>query len=390
MTTARMETGAAEVRVGIVTENHYPSLGGMEFSNHLLSRALQRQPLTRVSVASTGPAFLPRGFSYPYRHYRSRSLSVLTAYLRRRNVERMVAKERINVLHGPMLHGGGERAVRAAERHGLPVVVSAQGADVQTVPAIGYGARLDPRAEGRMRQVVARAGRIVALSRMNRDLLVELGADPRSVVVVPNGVAHEEIGRIPFEDRRAALGLDPDGFVLMTVGRVSPVKRIELLYRALALVRAEAPQIRCVSVGPREKLADAAMRAGVADLVLLPGAVTAGGEPPAPELVHLYRAADLYVSVSHVESFGNAALEALACGTPVLVTRRHGVRDVLTEESGFVAEEETPEALARVLVGLAARRQELNGRRALIRASVAHLTWDRAAARLREVYLSLL
>ncbi len=377
-----------DLRVGIVTENHYPSLGGMEFSNHLLSRALQRQPSTRVSVASTGPAFLPPGFSYPYRHYRSRSLSVLTAYFRRRNVERMVVKERINVLHGPMLHGGGLRAVRAAERHRLPVVVSAQGADVQTVPEIGYGARLDPAAEERVRGVISRADRIVALSRMNRDLLVELGADPAKVVLVPNGVKHAEIGAVPHEDRRAKLGLPPDRFVLLTVGRASPVKRIDLLFRALAIARARAPRLCCVSVGPKEKLAAAAKRAGVEDLVLLPGPVVAGGEPPAPELVHLYRAADLYVSVSHVESFGNAALEALACGTPVLVTRRHGVRDVLTDESGFVAEEETPEALARLLVELSTR--DLKERRAAIRASVAHVTWDNAAARLREVYLSLL
>jgi glycosyltransferase involved in cell wall biosynthesis len=167
------------------------------------------------------------------------------------------------------------------------------------------------------------------------------------------------------------------------------VKRIDLLYRALAIARRDAPHLCCISVGPREKLAAAARRAGVEDLVLLAGTVAARGEPPAPELVHLYRAADLYVSVSHAESFGNAALEALACGTPVLVTRRHGVRDVLTGESGFVAEEETPEGLARVLVDLSRRRKELNDRRAAIRGSVAHLTWDRVATRMREVYLPL-
>jgi glycosyltransferase involved in cell wall biosynthesis len=83
-------------------------------------------------------------------------------------------------------------------------------------------------------------------------------------------------------------------------------------------------------------------------------------------------------------------LEALACGTPALVTPRHGVRDAIVEgETGFVAGEETPEGLARVLVELAHRRRELSERRAAIRASVAHLTWDHAAARLREVYESL-
>ena len=66
------------------------------------------------------------------------------------------------------------------------------------------------------------------------------------------------------------------------------------------------------------------------------------------------------------------------------------MRDVLTAESGFVAGEETPEALASVLVELSARRRELNESRAAIRASVAHLTWDHVAARMREVYLPLI
>jgi len=106
--------------------------------------------------------------------------------------------------------------------------------------------------------------------------------------------------------------------------------------------------------------------------------------------VHVYRAADLFVSVSYVESFGNAVLEALACGTPALVTPRHGVREALREgETGFVVEEETPVGLARLLVDLATRRRELEDRRAEVRASVAHLTWDHAATRLREVFDSV-
>jgi len=381
-----------EIRVGLVTENHYPSLGGMELSNHLLSRALQRLPSTRVSVASTGPALLPPGFAYPYRHYRARSLSLLTPLLRRKNVERMVRRERVNVLHGPMLHGGGARAVEAARRHGLPVVVCAQGADVQVVPEIGYGARLDPAAEDRIREVIAGADRIVALSSLNRDALLELGADPARVVVVPNGVDHARIGAIPFRDLRPRLGLAPDDFVVLTVGRAAPVKRIPLLYQALAIARREEPRIRCVSVGPAAALADAVRCAGLEGAVVLTGPILAeSGEVPPPELVHVYRAADVFVSVSYVESFGNAVLEALACGTPALLTPRHGVREALREdETGFVVEEESPVAIARALLDLAARRRELAARRADVRASVAHLTWDHAAGRLREVFDSLL
>jgi glycosyltransferase involved in cell wall biosynthesis len=279
--------------------------------------------------------------------------------------------------------------VDAAERHGLPVVVGAQGADVQCVPEISYGASLDPAAMAGIRRVLARADRIVALSRLNRDMLVALGADIERIVVIPNGVAWDAIGAVPREERRPQLGLSRDDFVLITVSRASAVKRMDLLYRALRIARRSAPFLRCVSVGPAEPLRRAARDAGVEDAVVLTGTVLAS--PPVAELVHLQRAADLFVSVSYVESFGNAALEAVACGTPALLTPRHGVLDVLSEgEAAFVARDETAEGIARLLLELAARRDQLAARRESIRASVAYLTWDEVAARCREVYVSLL
>lgn len=381
-----------EIRVGLVTENHYPSLGGMEIAGHHLAIALGRQPSTRAAVAATGPKELPRGFSYPYRHYRAPSFSVLTPYLRRWNLHRMMSRERVNVLHGLMLHGGGARAAAAAERHGIPLVVGARGADIQEVAEIGYGASLDAATRERIGQVVARADRIVALSRISRELLLGMGADPGKVVVIPNGVAFDAIDAVPPGNPRPGLGIAPGDFVLLTVSRASPVKRTELLYRALAIASRDVPSLRCISVGPRARLEEAARAAGAQGLVVLTGEIRPRpGEAPAPELVRLYRAADLFVSVSYVESFSNAALEALACGTPALVTPRHGEIDVMREgETGFVARDETPEGIARLLVELAGRRRELARMRPAIRASVAHLTWDHVAARLRDLYLSIL
>jgi len=376
-----------EVRVGIVAENHYPHLGGMELVNHFLSRSLHALPNTAACVASCASG---KPVACPYPLYRARSLSILTAHFRRTNIEQMVRRERVNVLHGSMLHGGGARAVEAAKRFGLPVVVAAHGSDVQVVPEARYGARLDPAVEQRIRDVLERADRIVAPSTLTRDALLELGADPWKVTVVPNGVAFDEIGAIPHEDARRRLGLRRDDFVVITVGRNRPVKRLALLFEAVALARREVASLRIVSVGPPEDLAALARRYGIEDACVRTGPIPRAPDacaPPFAELVHLYRAADLYASVSYVESFGAAALEALACGTPVLVGRAHGVRDVLrVEETGFVLDPETPEALAERLVAIAARRAELAACREEIRASVASLAWPHIAARLRELY----
>lgn len=113
--------------------------------------------------------------------------------------------------------------------------------------------------------------------------------------------------------------------------------------------------------------------------------------PPFPELINLYRSSDLFVSVSYVESFNLSALDALACGLPVLVTKNQGIRDVILEgETGFVLNQEAPDALAETILALSGQKELLGVRREEITNSVAHLTYDNVAKRLREIYLSLL
>jgi D-inositol-3-phosphate glycosyltransferase len=294
-----------------------------------------------------------------------------------------------------MLHGGGARALAYGRRHGLPVLAGARGVDVQTVPEIAYGATLDPRQADVVRHVATCADRVVAPSALTRDMLLALGAAPERIAVIPVGVDYEVIRDTPFTDRRAELGLLPEHFVIVTVGRNSAIKRIELLYAALALVRRELPEVRCVSVGPGDGLSGLAERCGVGHLVITPGSVPASGEPfsepPFARLLDYYRSADLYASVSFVESFGAAAADALACGTPVLVGARHGVRDVVDEErSGFVFEGDDPGAVAERIFEAARRRTELAAARPRIAASAAPLSWQRIAVRFRDLCLEML
>ncbi len=112
-----------EIRLGIITENHYPRLGGMEFQYHALAMALARCPRLRVALACSTMREVPRNFSYPYKVYRSASFSILTRFLVRKNIEKMIREGKVNVLHGATLHGSGVNAVQAGKRFDLPVVV---------------------------------------------------------------------------------------------------------------------------------------------------------------------------------------------------------------------------------------------------------------------------
>ncbi len=385
-----------KVRVGIITANHFPRIGGMEYVTHELARALDKIPETSVAVACSTMRDVSMDFPYPYTLYRAKSFSIFTSYLHQKNMENMIQRERINVLHGQMLHGSGEEAVTIGRKYNLPVIAASHGADLQYVPEIGYGARLQPQLKAKVAFSIKYADKILVLSRFNRDLAIELGASAEKVVIVPNGVLYEEIGAVPFKNVRNEYGLKPDDFVIITVGRNRPIKRMDLLYQALSLIKNEAPAIKCLSVGPKENLAELAGKHGLEDTVILSGPITAQSAngyilPPFPNLINLYRAADLFISVSYMESFNISALDALACGTPILISMKQGIRDVMIEgENGFTLEDETPEGLAEMLLQISRRRFELKEKREKIRQSISHLTWNNVAKRLRKIYRSLL
>ncbi len=379
------------VRIGLITENHFPRLGGMEWQNHCLAAAFAELPQTHVAVACAAMPEVPRDFDYPYPVYHHRSFSVLTPWLASRSATTMIERERVNILHGAMLHGGGFHAVRLGRRLGLPVAVQAHGADLQSVPAIGYGALLDDTLAARVRFTLNHADLIsVPCERMRRSA-IENGAAEAKVHIVPPGGPTEAIARIPFEDMRARHGIAADEFLIVTVGRNRPIKRLGLLLEALGMLAAQGRRIRVVCIGPIEDLAGFVRKHRLENIVVLTGAITTGaGGPlaataPPGDLINYYRAADVYVSTSHCEAFGLSALEALACGTPAIVTDGQGIQDFVTQgANGIVVQNPTASEVA------AAIEESIDGKSGLARneiaASVADLTWRHTAERLARLY----
>ena len=380
--------------VGILTGNHFPRLGGMEFVTHLLAERLTHIPDVNVSVACGTMPEVPSDFLYPYPCYRSKSFSYLTPWLFTRNQHKMIREQKVNILHGPMLHDGGYMAMQWSDKLGVPFVAQSHGADVQMVPEIGYGSLLDPAEKRKILKVVGKAACVVAVSKIIKGYIVELGVDPSRIAVIHNGIQFREIHEIPHEDYRKKWQLADDDFVLITVGRNRPVKRIELLFEGLRKLR-DYDKIKCLCVGPQENLAALAKKYGIAKSIILTGRIpdvnTFSVNPPFPRLINAYRAANLYVSTSYVESFGSAATDALACGIPIIVGRKHGVREIIKEGySGWVMEKETPEELAEMILSIYNNRNQLRDNRFEISKSVEWLTWDYVAKEMVEVYKNIL
>ncbi|RED47061.1 glycosyltransferase involved in cell wall biosynthesis [Winogradskyella eximia] len=378
------------VNVGVLTSNHYPRLGGMEIAVHNLVKNMQSMEGVSAAVACSTMPEVPKTFQYPYPCYRSKSFSVFTPFLFERNQLKMIKENNINVLHGPMLHGGGFEAVKLSKKLNIPAVVHSRGSDVQLVKEIGYGAQLEAGSLAKLKQAIKYSNQIIAVSEINKENLLELGADIGKISVIPNGILINEINNIPYQDFRTKYGLSQDDFVIITVGRNRPVKRMELLFEALEKLK-DYKNIKCLCVGPKENLTTLASKYNVLDKLVLTGKIPKESNfnimQPYAELINTFRSANLYISTSYVESFGNAAAEALACGIPIVVGQKHGVRDVVLEgETGWVMPKETPASLAELIIGLYEKRQSLSEKTEIIKASVSHLTWRNVAQQTVEVY----
>jgi D-inositol-3-phosphate glycosyltransferase len=192
------------------------------------------------------------------------------------------------------------------------------------------------------------------------------GGDPGRIRIVAPGVDHAFFGPGHRPQARRALGLPEDGRLLLFVGRIQPLKRADVAIETLAELRSAAHRsgaragggtvvgsdvdYRLVVVGgpsgPHgEKtlgaLVDAADARGVRDRVHVVA------PQPHELLSSYYRAADVCLVPSHSESFGLVALEAAACGTPVVASAVGGLTTLVDHErTGFLVDDPDPGAYA--------------------------------------------
>jgi D-inositol-3-phosphate glycosyltransferase len=244
------------------------------------------------------------------------------------------------------------------------------------------------KAEG---QVIGCSDAILASSADEAHQLEGLyGADPARIEIVPPGVDHDVFFPGDPARARAALGLGK-GPVLLFVGRIQPLKGADVAVRALAA--SSAPDAILVIVGGPSGPDGASELRRVRALVAERGlSDRVRFVPPQPHdcLPDFYRAADVCLVPSRSESFGLVALEAAACGTPVVAAAVGGLRTLVIDGStGFLVEGRDPAAYAdrvdRLLgnPGLAAEFGDA------ATCGAQRYCWSITAARLRRLYADL-
>ena len=307
----------------------------------------------------------------------------------------VLENEKYDVLHSHYWISG-KVAMPVAKKFGIPLAHTMHTMARVKNMNLAEGERPEPmiRVQGET-QVVAAADALIANTDAEAASLVSLyEACPDNVSVVSPGV---DLYKFTAGDgrkaAREAVGLPQDAHILAFVGRIQPHKGPEVLIRAVAEMLNHSPHLRPKLItiimggasgsglGEVERLKDLVSWLNISDVVRFENPVQRAALP------QWYRAADLVCVPSYSESFGLVALEAQACGTPVVATAVGGLRTAVADGiSGVLVDGHDPRAWSSVLARLIQepQRRVLLSMGAIEHAS--HFGWDATARGTLDIY----
>lgn len=229
-------------------------------------------------------------------------------------------------------------AVALARQLGLPIVLGGRGNDLLRIP--------DERARRRIREALQKADFLLTVSEDMRRVALELGAPPERTRTVPNGCDTSIFRPADRVQARMHLGLAADLELILFVGRLTPVKGLDNLLRAISRLLPAHPRLQLALIGDDwmgGSLQRLAVELGVSAQIRFLGI-----KKP-PEVAEWLAACDVFCLPSLSEGCPNVAIEALSCGRPVVGSNVGGIPELLNAGCGIMVPAGDPDMLACAL-----------------------------------------
>jgi teichuronic acid biosynthesis glycosyltransferase TuaC len=274
---------------------------------------------------------------------------------------RLHAEQPFDLVDAQFVWPDGPAATMIADALGLPFSIKARGADIHYWTTVSG-----------CRELIIEAARnatgLLAVSEAMKSDIAAFGVDPAKILVHRTGIDRSlfDVPSEPRADLRQRIDLPIDGALLVTVGALIERKGQAFAIEALAQI----PGARLAIIGAGEdesKLRARAAELGLADRVHFTGSL------PHAEIARYVKAADICVLPSASEGIANAWIEALACGTPLVITDAGGAREVLTSADGGRIVERRSNSISEGIAAILAKPPK----REKVAALVANYSWER-------------
>ncbi|OGM28292.1 hypothetical protein A2962_00175 [Candidatus Woesebacteria bacterium RIFCSPLOWO2_01_FULL_39_61] len=252
------------------------------------------------------------------------------------------------------------------------------------------------------RKLVKKSDRIIASSYKDKTYLKYLyDASAEKISVVSPGFDVQLFSPIPKSKAKMEIGSDSLKKLILSVGRIEPLKGFDVLLYAIKILLVKNPKLQKhislwivggdtsepVSLWSGELKHLEKLRRDLG----IKASVKFVGHKAQEMLPYYYSAAELVVMPSHYESFGIVALEAMACGTPVIISNVAGASDLVrTVHGGMLTSVNNPVLLATQIEYILSDRLASQKRQQKIKNKIKNYTWEKSAIQLDRVYRSVL
>jgi len=269
-----------------------------------------------------------------------------------------------------------------ATKYGIPYILQAHGS-VETYFQKGVLKRIFDKVWGY--RILRDATKLIALTPTEAEQYKSMGISENKIGIVPNGIDLAEFENLPQRGQfRKKYGLDDAQKVVLYLARINKIKGPDLLAKAFAELSKDLGDAKLVIAGPDDGYL-AALKQLIRELKI-EEKVMFTGPLYGRDKLGAYVDADVYVLPSVYETFPVSVLEACACGTPVIVTDRCGIADVINGQVGLVVtydKNQLQDALQRVLSDDQMRQKFRNGAKSLVHEKS---NWSKIAEQVEAIY----
>lgn len=270
-------------------------------------------------------------------------------------VRELHEKAPLDLIDAEFFYPDGPAAMRLAAALDIPFTIKARGADIHHWSS-------SPKCRAQIMQAAAKASTLLAVSDALKQDMVNLGMDGSKIRVHYTGLDQNRF--VPVDRVAAKRELGVSGPLFITAGALIKRKNQDLVIRALT--RFPDAELMLAGSGEEEQVYRAlAAQLGVADRVRFLGSV------PHDQLPHLTAAADIAILVSKSEGLANAWVEALACGTPVIISEAGGARELVTSVDAGRVVDQSVEAIVKAATAILAAPPAQD----MVRSSVSKFSW---------------
>ncbi|WP_417621344.1 glycosyltransferase [Parasphingorhabdus sp.] len=270
-------------------------------------------------------------------------------------VKKLHAETPIDVIDAEFFYPDGPAAMRLAEALGIPFTIKARGADIHH-----WGD--DPKCRDQLLKAAEKASALLAVSDALKQDMITLGMDSGKIAVHYTGLDQDKFFPVDRDAAKRELGVK--GPLFITTGALIARKNQDLAIRTMV----HFPDAHLMLAGDGEEEDNyraLANQLGVADRVRFLGSV------PHENIPRMTAAADIAILVSKSEGLANAWVEALACGTPVIISEAGGARELVTGPAAGRIVEQNVEAIVHAAKTILAEPPSQEA----VRSSVRQFSW---------------